>query len=458
MNFSVLYMLFFGFSAFIIALLILIKRRDTIGKRWFLFNLAVTGYAIGYGFTFNNSLTSNQALFAARLGNASASLIPGLWLYFICSFLDIRRKKLFRLIWPTSILLFLTGFTKFAIPHVSSAKGILYQPEAGPTLHLQTLNFVCLISYGFYLMIRFYRNEKSLDRKKEVLSLIVATAFGFIGGASQFSVIYFRNKGFDLSVLFVVYPFVMAYVMMQHRVLDIETIAHAFQREKLAAIGLIAASANHEIKNPLYAAREILNVYIEDLKEGAQSKDPVIVAEKIKFQINRALEVITKLNHFAKPSMDPPVSNQRASIQDAMQTVLDLISYEFSLEKIKIVNQIASDLPQIQADQRQLEEILFNLIVNACHAMEKGGTLALSAGRSHSSEGKVQVLIQDTGAGISPDQSKHLFEPFHTTKGEKGTGLGLYITKQLVERNGGKISVSSKPNQGTLFILEFKTA
>ena len=70
--------------------------------------------------------------------------------------------------------------------------------------------------------------------------------------------------------------------------------------------------------------------------------------------------------------------------------------------------------------------------------------------------GEVRIIIQDSGTGISPDQVKHLFEPFHTTKGEKGTGLGLYITKQLVERNGGKITVTSKPGQGTSFALEFK--
>ena len=69
---------------------------------------------------------------------------------------------------------------------------------------------------------------------------------------------------------------------------------------------------------------------------------------------------------------------------------------------------------------------------------------------------KVTIEIADTGTGISPEQAKHLFEPFHTTKGEKGTGLGLYITKQLVERNGGKILVRSEAGKGTRFTLQFK--
>ena len=124
----------------------------------------------------------------------------------------------------------------------------------------------------------------------------------------------------------------------------------------------------------------------------------------------------------------------------------------------------------IQADQRQLEEILFNLIVNACHAMEKGGELVIVSEAKQFQTGLlcrpaeisrnddwIKITITDTGTGISSEQAKHLFEPFYTTKGEKGTGLGLYITKQLVERNSGKISVQSKEGKGTIFILEFRT-
>ena len=161
----------------------------------------------------------------------------------------------------------------------------------------------------------------------------------------------------------------------------------------------------------------------------------------------------------------------KANIQEALQNVLDLVSYEFELDRIHIQNNIDHNLPPIQADQRQLEEILFNLIVNACHAMGKGGgeltissscysrasgnpsTLDPRSKRSGMTD-KVILEIADTGSGIPQEHLKHLFEPFHTTKGDKGTGLGLYITKQLVERNGGKISVKREERQGTSFVLE----
>ena len=135
-----------------------------------------------------------------------------------------------------------------------------------------------------------------------------------------------------------------------------------------------------------------------------------------------------------------------------------LVRREFELEKIEFTKNIPKSIPGFNANRRDIEQILFNLIVNACQAMKEN-----PGGRAHSkieitaaqNNGHVNVLIKDTGPGISEDRLKRIFEPFYTTKGE-GTGLGLYITKQLVEKNGGKISVKSKVGQGTTFNLEFK--
>ncbi len=180
------------------------------------------------------------------------------------------------------------------------------------------------------------------------------------------------------------------------------------------------------------------------------TKEPKEVSQKALKQVTRALDVITKLNRFAKPASDESRAMSHASIPEAIQNVLDLVSYEFKLDKIHIKDNIPKDLPNVQADQRQLEEILFNLIVNACYAMSAGGELTIN---SKLGTDKVILEIKDSGTGISPEQAKHLFEPFHTTKGDKGTGLGLYITKQLVERNGGKIEVSTNGRRGSVFTI-----
>src|SRR3989338_4885206 len=102
------------------------------------------------------------------------------------------------------------------------------------------------------------------------------------------------------------YPFIAAYFMIRHRLFDVEQVAQAFQREKLATIGLLASSINHEIRNPLYAAKGLLDNYVEMTKEGLREKSPLEIAERTSAQITRALDVITKLNRFAKPVESEP--------------------------------------------------------------------------------------------------------------------------------------------------------
>ena len=202
----------------------------------------------------------------------------------------------------------------------------------------------------------------------------------------------------------------------------------------------------------------------------------------------RALRVIQNLNRFAKPTNTVTGLSGRsvpdvASIPEALKNVLDLVSHEFELDRITIKNEIPNNLPPVSIDPHQLEEVLFNLIVNAAQAMrEKDGELVIAGkvigggrasvipaifkreSRNSGSPIKtfgddsknITLTIQDTGSGIPQNQMKHLFEPFRTTKGDKGTGLGLYITKQIIERSGGRISVNSQEEKGTVFTLEFK--
>ncbi len=452
-------LLFFSFCTFFVSLLIWLKRQDVIGKMYFLFSFFVSMWGAFASFIYNQQASYAQALLAARIADMFAIFIPVTWVHFVLVLTKQKPKSFFLFsLYLFGLFIACFGLTDLFIPKLKAASGLIYYMHPGPIYHLFTIFYFTFVIYGFILLGYQVKKTKG-EEKRQLIGLFIATFFGFLGGSLTFFPIYDMFITIPQYNIFLMplYPFVIAYLMIRHRLFDAEEIAQAFQREKLAAIGLIAASVNHEIRNPLYAARSVLESYQESLSDGDSKKEPKEVTAKALNQIDRALEVITKLNRFAKPSNDSTNSNQQASIPEALQTVLDLVSYEFQLDKIKINNQIPKDIPFIQADQRQLEEILFNLIVNACHAMEQGGALAISASHPERSEGsKVQIVIQDTGTGISLEQTKHLFEPFHTTKGDKGTGLGLYITKQLVERNGGKIFVSSKPNQGTSFVLEFK--
>src|SRR3990167_8253756 len=116
------------------------------------------------------------------------------------------------------------------------------------------------------------------------------------------------------------------------------------------------------------------------------------------------------------------------------------------MSQIKIVH-VPEDGISIEANRRHMEEVFLNLVLNARDAMEEtGGELSLAAKEAGEF---VKIEIKDSGPGIPKENRDRIFDPFFTTKFQKGTGLGLYIVKQLVERNGGKISVKSKPGEGT---------
>ena len=121
------------------------------------------------------------------------------------------------------------------------------------------------------------------------------------------------------------------------------------------------------------------------------------------------------------------------------------------MDKISVEKRVNPET-KIRGDRREVEEIFFNLILNACQAMPKGGLLRIG---NELKNGFPRVHISDTGEGIPPDKIKRIFDPFFSTRREKGTGLGLYIVKKLVERNGGLVEVASQVGRGTTFTLEF---
>lgn len=457
MNLYVAIFLCFGFSVILLSILILLKRRDEAARRWFYFSLFVAIYAFSYVFVYDSNAGEQRALLGSRWATAAAAFIPATWLYFICSFLEIERRKVFWFVWPIAWFVMLMSLFRgeTVISSVGPAKGIAYFPEAGPILHLQALHFFFIVAYGFALIIKFYLREKSSERKHEILALFFATVFGFTGGSSQFSVVYLREQGFDLTPLLFTFPFLMAYAMIRHHVLDTEKIADAFQREKLAAIGVLAASVNHELKNPLYVARGTMESFLENVrdriyKDGEAEQAAQKAIETSLHQLSRASEIMQRLTDFAKPYTGREYL-ERISLWELIESVIELAGSQFNLNKIKLHKQIRNGLV-IFGNRRQLEEIFFNLIVNACQAMPEGGEIALSAQQRN---GSVQMQISDNGLGIPSSRLSKIFEPFYTTK-ESGTGLGLYITKQLVERNGGSIKVKSTVGKGTTFILAFR--
>jgi len=241
------------------------------------------------------------------------------------------------------------------------------------------------------------------------------------------------------------------------------TQAQAAQKEKLAVIGTLSAGINHEICNPLGIVKAQCEAFLLDLEDGIligkSSQDlldrtSTIMRGALK-QIDRATTITQKLSNFAKPIKEP--TTQPVSVAQEVDEVLLLVGHDLRLEKIDVVREIQPDLPAIVVDRRQFQEVLFNLIRNAGQAIKPPGTIWVRARTE--GEHQVRIEITDTGDGIPPDKLGKIYDPFFTTKEPgKGTGLGLFIVRQIVERNKGRISVESAVGKGTTFFLDFPVA
>jgi len=224
---------------------------------------------------------------------------------------------------------------------------------------------------------------------------------------------------------------------------------------KMASIGRLAAGVAHEINNPL----AIINEKAGLLKDFATLKPDFIYKEKIVGSVDSILKsvercsVIThRLLGFAK-RMD--INKEVIDLELLLKEVLGFLEKEAIFRNIKINYNIAENLPSVDSDRGQLQQVFLNIVTNAFYAVEDNGQIDISAIQKN--DQLVEITIADNGVGISKKNLEHIFEPFYTTKGKYGTGLGLSITYGIVEKLGGNISVKSKLGEGTRFTLHLPT-
>ncbi len=224
---------------------------------------------------------------------------------------------------------------------------------------------------------------------------------------------------------------------------------------KMASIGRLAAGVAHEINNPL----AIINEKAGLLKDFATLKPDFIYKEKIVGSVDSILKsvercsVIThRLLGFAK-RMD--INKEVIDLELLLKEVLGFLEKEAIFRNIKINYNIAENLPSVDSDRGQLQQVFLNIVTNAFYAVEDNGQIDISAIQKN--DQLVEITVADNGIGISKENLEHIFEPFYTTKGKYGTGLGLSITYGIVEKLGGNISVKSKLGEGTSFSLQLPT-
>ncbi len=214
---------------------------------------------------------------------------------------------------------------------------------------------------------------------------------------------------------------------------------------RLVSLGEVTASMAHEFNNPL----GIIMGFVEDMLSGMDPADPNYRAlQIIDEESKRCRQIVRDLMEYARPKTTEFCST---SIADAIEKTLQLVENRLYKQKIAVEKKLEPDLPRIQADSPQLEQVLVNLYLNAIDAMPDGGKLIVEARMVQPNGGTPTALITvaDTGFGIAETDLPKIFQPFFTAKKRRGMGLGLPICQRIVKNHGGRMEVESEPGKGT---------
>ena len=226
--------------------------------------------------------------------------------------------------------------------------------------------------------------------------------------------------------------------------------ARIVHSEKLAVIGQLAGSLAHEINNPLQAIQSGLGLAIAELESGHTSAvyDDLLV---IQAELERIQTIFRQMLDFNRPvrSVREPLD-----LNAICEGVRVLLRKRLQESHIELHLELAPSLPSTYGDSNQIKQVLINLILNAAEAMSPTGGSIIA--RTKNSGHAVHLCVEDSGSGIRADHLQHLFEPFFTTK-TRGLGLGLAISREIVEQHRGVITVQSEAGQGTQFTVTLPT-
>lgn len=221
--------------------------------------------------------------------------------------------------------------------------------------------------------------------------------------------------------------------------------AELIQSEKLALVGKMSSSIAHELRNPLVPIGGFARIIHKKLEEGSPIKKYAEIIIKEIDRLERLLHDLLYYTKEVKPVMQP------ANLNEIINELIILYEDTFNERKIKVDARISPEIPLITLDPTQIKQSLMNLLYNAIQAMPDGGILTIES-RMEEREGihYASVYIHDTGCGIPDEVMKRIFDPFYTTK-IHGLGLGLTLTKNIIELHGGEIEVKSEGGKGTTF-------
>ena len=221
------------------------------------------------------------------------------------------------------------------------------------------------------------------------------------------------------------------------------------QSRKLASIGTFTSGVAHELNNPINNISLIVDSLLEE--GGVLSlEERMKLYNELMDQADRSSEIVKNLLEFSRTDQD---HFENISIKQMVEKTERLLKNELNIKRVKFHAQIQKDLPIVPIDKSRLQQALVNLLLNGIQAMPDGGELTLSIEHDPDS-GDIRIDVRDTGVGIPKEELDSVFDPFFTTKKEgEGTGLGLSVTYNIIQRHNGRITVESKSGEGTCFSI-----
>ncbi len=226
------------------------------------------------------------------------------------------------------------------------------------------------------------------------------------------------------------------------------TQAQFIHAQKLEAVGKVAAGVAHEINNPLTGIMTMAEELVDALPEDTQShKD----AKLILHEALRCRQIVRDLLDFSRQR---EAHRQLTSIQPIVNKAIDLVKKQYSFHGISFILDFNAKKRLIKVDPTQIQQVILNLIINARDSMDGCGDIAINT-KDISEDDRLIVEVTDRGCGIDDASIDRIFDPFFSTKGDQGNGLGLAAVQSIIEEHGASITVTSKVGLGTSFCLSF---